>query len=91
MNESDQQILTVSVIRELGITLVQLWHYYLSIGGKANELQVNAYASGTGALPLEERDLLAWAVNEMVIDSPWLPRAPYSDTPLMLNPEGWGP
>lgn len=88
MNESDQQILTVSVIRYLGITVVQLWHYYLSIGGKANELEIAAYAGGAGELSLPERDLLAWAVNEMVIESPWLPRAPYSSTPLMLERKG---
>lgn len=88
MNESDQQILTVSVIRYLGITGVQLWLYYLSIGGKAREPEVTAYAAGTGRLPPAERDLLAWAVNEMVIESPWLPRAPYSSTPLMLERKG---
>jgi hypothetical protein len=86
MKEADQQILTVSIIRELGLNLAQLWIYYLGIGGNADESAVNAYASEEGSLPPEERDLLARAMNEIVMESPWMPRAPYSHTPLALEP-----
>lgn len=86
MKEADQQILTASIIRELGLNLAQLWIYYLGIGGTADECEVNAYAAEEGSLPPEERDLLARAMNEIVMESPWLPRAPYSQTPLALEP-----
>ena len=86
MKEADQQILTASIIRELGMNLAQLWIYYLGIGGSADESEVSAYAAEEGSLPLEERDLLALAMNEIVMESPLLPRAPYSQTPLAMEP-----
>lgn len=85
MKEADQQILTASIIRELGLNLAQLWIYYLGIGGNADESEVSAYAAEEGSLPREERDLLARAMNEIVMGSPWMPRAPYSQTPLALE------
>lgn len=85
MKEADQQILTASIIRELGLNLAQLWIYYLGIGGNADESEVSAYAAEEGSLPREERDLLARAMNEIVMGSPWMPRAPYSQTPLTLE------
>ena len=88
MKESDQQILTASIIRELGMNLAQLRIYYLGIGGSADESEVSAYADEKGRLPREERDLPARAMNEIVMESPWLPRAPYSQTPLALVPPG---
>jgi hypothetical protein len=85
MKESDQQILTASIIRELGMNLAQLWIYYQGIGGNADESEVSAYAAEEGSLPPEERGLLALALNEIVTESPWLPRAPYSQTPLAVE------
>lgn len=85
INETDQQILTAAVTRELGLNLFQLWKQYLSIGGNANEAGIHAYLRENDSLPVKDRDLLAWAIDELIIDSPWLPRAPYSETPLVLE------
>jgi hypothetical protein len=83
MDEGDQQILTGSVVREIGLNLFELWMHYLSIGGSAGRNSVGEYVRGSGSLPRLERDLLARATNELVIDSPSLPQAPYSESPLV--------
>lgn len=86
MNESDQQILTSSVIREAKVGLRELWVHYLSLGGSKMPRVVADYINGRRELPVKERDLLSCVYNDLVLDSPSLPRAPYSHSPLVLEP-----
>jgi hypothetical protein len=86
VNEADQQILTAAVMHEVGVSVPVLWVHYLSIGGAERENAVAAYLNGFAVLPVEERDLLSQALNELVMDSPSLPRAPCSETPLAHEP-----
>ena len=86
MNEADQQILTAAVMHEAGVSAIVLWVHYLSIGGTEMENTVAAYLQGFAVLPAGERDLLAHALNELVMDSPSSPRAPCSDAPFTLEP-----
>jgi hypothetical protein len=85
VNEADQQILTAAVMHEVGMSVPVLWVHYLSIGGTEMENEVAAYLDGFGVLPVDERDLLSQALNELIMDSPWLLQAPGSDTPLALE------
>ena len=91
MNEADQQILTAAVMREAGLSLPVLWVHYLSIGGGEMADAVAAYLEGFAVLPLEERDLLSQALNELLIDSPRLMQAPASDSSLIPEPGPQGP
>lgn len=86
VNEADQQILTSAIIREAKVSLRELWVHYLSIGGRHMPRVIADYINGCRALPTRERDLLAWAYNDLVLDSPSLPRAPYSHSPLVVEP-----
>ncbi len=57
-----------NAIQRAGITLSALWLYYFSLGGAAEELEVDAYLHGLMPLQPVDRDLLALAVNEMYAD-----------------------
>lgn len=85
VNEKDQQILTAAVMHEVGVSPSVLWVHYLSIGGSEMENTVAAYLKGFGFLPAEERDLLSQALNELGMDSPSSPQAPYSEGPFTLE------
>ena len=77
-----------SLGREQAVTLHQaleraaighrrLWVRYLSLGGTADELEVEAYLHQCLDLPTRERDLLAWAANTL-LDRRYHPRVPSS-------------
>lgn len=60
-----------------GIDRGRLWLYYFSIGGEVSEFELDAYLHHSLALPRLQRDLLAQAANEILVDlAP--PRAPYA-------------
>ncbi len=60
-----------------GIDRGRLWLYYFSIGGDVSEFEVDAYLHHSLTLPRLQRDLLAQAANEILIDlAP--PKAPYA-------------
>jgi hypothetical protein len=82
---ADQQILTAAVMREVGLSVPVLWVHYLSIGGSEMANPVAAYLDGFGVLPTEERDLISQALNELIMDVPWMPQAPHSGTPLVTE------
>lgn len=62
----------------------RLWVRYLSLGGTADELEVEAYLHQCLDLPARERDLLAWAANTL-LDHRYHPRVPSSAD--LLRPE----
>lgn len=60
-----------------GIDRGRLWLYYFSIGGMVSEFELDAYLHHSLLLPRLQRDLLAQAANEILIDlAP--PQAPYA-------------
>ncbi|WP_344122621.1 hypothetical protein [Kocuria aegyptia] len=60
-----------------GIDRARLWLYYFGIGGEVSEFEVDAYLHQSLTLPALQRDLLAQAANEILIDlAP--PKAPYT-------------
>lgn len=65
-------------VTRAGIGVGRLWLHYFSIGGEADELEVDAYLHHSLALPRLQRDLLAHAANELIDELP-RPRAPYAE------------
>lgn len=88
-----QHAFTFEVMDRVGITVEDLWPYYLSMGGDIDEYEVDAYLHGLMRLPAIERDLLSQSVNEMIDDIARGPRAPYSagrsNNPLGAETDSW--
>jgi hypothetical protein len=59
------------------LTLEQLWVRYFAIGGTADLTDVDAYLHGLGELSDVERDVLAHAVNERLVELFTQYRVPY--------------
>jgi hypothetical protein len=60
-----------------GIDRARLWLHYFSIGGDVGEYELDAYLHHSLLLPCLQRDLLAQAANEILLDvAP--PQAPYA-------------
>ncbi|MHC5560669.1 hypothetical protein [Kocuria sp. U4B] len=60
-----------------GIDRAQLWLYFFGIGGDVSEFELDAYLHHSMLLPRLQRDLLAQAANEILMDlAP--PKAPYA-------------
>lgn len=51
-----------------GLTIGALWLRYISVGGDADLVEVEAYLAGLLPLPGYEGDILALAVNERLDD-----------------------
>jgi hypothetical protein len=74
--EEQARLLHLAMTRA-GITLEQLWLFYLHLGGTAHRLEIDAYLHCALKLPRAQRDLLARAANTLITRLP-LPCAPYS-------------
>lgn len=59
--------LTEGVLRS-GLSTDQLWLGYLSVGGDAGEMELEAYVTGALVPPLSEHDKIAVVVNEAIRD-----------------------
>jgi hypothetical protein len=77
-HEQEQRAMTLAAIREAGFTVTDVWTYYFSLGGGADEYEVDAYLHGMMSLTSLQCDLLAHAVNEMIDDLLPRRRAPYA-------------
>ena len=83
-NPADQEAVGYEQARRLRATMVaagidrgQLWLYYFSIGGDVGEFELDAYLHHSLGLPRLQRDLLAQAANEILVEmAP--PQAPYA-------------
>ncbi|MEX5258427.1 hypothetical protein [Kocuria arenosa] len=81
---ADDEAVGYEQARRLRVTMVtadidrgRLWLYYFGIGGDVSEFEVDAYLHHSLALPRLQRDLLAQAANEILLDlAP--PQAPYA-------------
>ncbi|MFF0946077.1 hypothetical protein ACFYE2_17905, partial [Kocuria sp. CPCC 205300] len=63
------------VIDRAGIAVKQVWFHYLTLGGQAGEIEVEACLHHCLDLPGPQRDLLAHVANELIDRQPPL-RAP---------------
>jgi hypothetical protein len=75
--EEQQSRLLSHALNSAGLRAGDLWLRYFSIGGNADEYEVDAYVQCMLPLPPCERDLLAHAANELIDELPPRPRAPY--------------
>lgn len=66
-------------MHQAGLTIRSVWIHYLSIGGNADEFELDAYLHGSMELPPVNRNMVSYAVNELISDIP-RPFAPYDDT-----------
>lgn len=65
------------VIDSAGLELVEVWVRYFSLGGNAEQFELDAYLHHALVLPPIERDVLAQGVNELIDDRQIL-YAPYN-------------
>ena len=61
-----------------GPTVGELWLRYFGLGGSAGQFEIEAYLFAAHALPTLERDLVAHAINERLMDLDMELRVPYS-------------
>ncbi|MFF0903209.1 UNVERIFIED_CONTAM: hypothetical protein RF653_05995 [Kocuria sp. CPCC 205316] len=73
----EQARLLHQALTRAGITLEQLWPFYLHLGGAAHSVEIEAYLHNSLKLPRAQRDLLAHAANLLIARLP-PPQAPYS-------------
>ncbi|KQO00799.1 hypothetical protein ASF21_10795 [Arthrobacter sp. Leaf234] len=76
----EQRLHTLHAVEQLDLGVHQVWIRYFSIGGVADEFDVDAYLHGLKTLTTLDRDLVAHAVSELIKETPPPPTAPYSDT-----------
>jgi hypothetical protein len=76
-NEPEQRRRLRAAIRAADVSVSEPWLKYFSLSGDAGEYEVEAYLQGLFSLPPVQRDLLALAANELIVELP-RPRAPYS-------------
>ncbi|MBG6184272.1 hypothetical protein IWX65_002245 [Arthrobacter sp. CAN_A214] len=74
---------TLGALTFAGLSVDEVWLHYLNMGGGIGETEVDAYLHGMVALPMDERNCVSQAVNELIDDildvTPrTLYRAPYS-------------
>jgi hypothetical protein len=79
VNEEHQRQLTGKAAARAGVTVRELWLHYVSIGGSADEIDIEAYLHGLIRLPGLDRDVIAHALNEILEERGLDLRAPYSD------------
>lgn len=63
-------------LSEAELSVQDVWVRYYGLGGMISAFEVQAYLSGLLALPAEERNLLAWATNELLEPTPVQIRVP---------------
>ena len=68
------------------LTVEELWTRYFALGGDVGLLELEAYLEGLLGLPVDQRDIVAVAVNER-LDELVGPRAPYSRTVSEAKPQ----
>ena len=77
-DDGQQAAGTLRVMERVGLPPGKVWMCYISLGGGADEFEVNAYLHGLHSLPALDRDMITHAVNELYDDICHSARAPYS-------------
>jgi hypothetical protein len=75
--EETQRALITAAITASGLSCWDVWRRYVDYTGIVNLFGVRAYFGGLVSLPVEECNLLAHAVNELIDERPPPPRAPH--------------
>jgi hypothetical protein len=78
--DQNQHAATLDAMHRIGMSVGELWLYYLSMGGDIDEYEIDAYLHGLIRLPPLDRDMISQAVNEMIDDICYGTRAPYSSS-----------
>lgn len=78
-DEELQRCLIEAAMTAAAFLIVDVWRRYYENGGHVGLFETEAYLHGLLRLPVQECDLLAQAVNELIDEEPPLPRAPYRD------------
>ncbi|RKS67948.1 hypothetical protein CLV35_3854 [Motilibacter peucedani] len=78
--ELQRRALAAALARK-AVTLSSVWLRYFSLGGEADELEVEGWLQGLVQLPAMQRDMLAQAVNERLDELAEALRVPSSREP----------
>lgn len=78
-DQLDEQLRALRAALNLAdLTMEQLWTRYFALGGEAGPTEVDAFLHGLTELPVQQRDILAHAVNEWLGEQAPIRRVPYS-------------
>ncbi|MUK03564.1 hypothetical protein GM708_17695 [Vibrio cholerae] len=75
--EETQRVLIRAAMVTSDISCQDAWCRYVEYTGLADAVSIDAYLAGVVSLPLEECNLLAHAVNELIDEQPPPARAPH--------------
>jgi hypothetical protein len=75
--EETQRALINAAITASNLSCWDVWRRYAEYTGIVNLFGIRAYLGGLVSLPVEECNLLAHAVNELIDERPPPPRAPH--------------
>jgi hypothetical protein len=75
--EEAQRVLIIEAMTASDISCWNAWQRYSEYTGVVNLFGIRAYLAGMVSLPIEECDLLAHAVNELIDERPPPPKASY--------------
>jgi hypothetical protein len=78
--EEAQRVQILEAIEASDIPLRAVWARYFEYTGLVAVFETSAYLEGVMTLPIEECNLLAHAVNELIDEQPLPPRAPHRTT-----------
>lgn len=85
--EETQRVLIHAAMTASNISCLYAWRRYAQYTGVVDLFGIRAYLEGLVSLPLEECNLLAHAVNELIDERPPPPRAPHrGPIPWALRP-----
>ncbi|MFJ6002270.1 hypothetical protein [Arthrobacter sp. NPDC092385] len=78
-----QGVHTHTAMRHADLSVLLVWDHFLNMGGGIGQFEVDAYLHGLMALPVDDRDCVTQAVNELLDDLAMMGheaccRAPYS-------------
>jgi hypothetical protein len=81
MSAQTQQHSTWLAAHHADLTAGDLWLHYYSVGGNLTLFEIDAYLHGLYALPQGERNTVALALNELIVDLPQCPKAEFVHGP----------
>jgi hypothetical protein len=85
--EETQRVLINAAMTASNISCLRAWRRYAQYTGIVDLFSIRAYLEGLVSLPLEECNVLARAVNELIDERPPPPRAPHrGPIPWTLSP-----
>ncbi|MEC5201097.1 hypothetical protein RCH21_003353 [Arthrobacter sp. PL16] len=89
--EETQRVLINAAMMASDISCRTAWRRYTEYTGMVDQFGISAYLAGLVALPVEECNLLAHAVNELIDERPPPLKAPHrGPTPWSLGPTSGG-